>query len=132
MATDFGTDLGCVFDLDPRCSEVSGRRLLAEAIARRLITPRGMLIDDPNYGIDVFDWLYEDVSKREIAALASAIQAECKDDERVEAARVTIVAPPKGIGKYTIEISLEDADGPFDLVLAANTGAVTLEILKVG
>lgn len=132
MSTDFGTDVSCVTDVDPRCAVVSGRRLLAEAVARRLITPRGRLIGDPNYGTDITDYINDDVSKTNLAAMRAAIIAEARKDERVEKCQVIITPPPArdmGIGKYLIAVTLTDADGPFDLTLAVNQ--LTLELLDV-
>lgn len=127
--SDFGTDLSCVTDLTPQCTVVSGRRLLAEAIARRLITPRGRLIGDPDYGTDITDLINDDVDATTIGAMRSAIVAECLKDERVVSAEVTITAPPGGTGSYKIDISLEDGDGPFPLTL--DVSEVTVELLTV-
>ncbi len=129
MPADFGTDLGCVFDLEATCAPVTGRKLLAQAIARRLITPRGRLIDDANYGTDLTEFINEDMSKRDIAMLLSAINAEVMKDERVASVTIDIIAPPNLTGAYTIRIDLEDADGPFSMTVAASS--VTLELLKV-
>lgn len=127
-AAEIGTDLSCTWDLDPRCAVVTGRRLLAEAVFRRLITPRGMLIDDPEYGTDITNMINDDMTPTEIEALRAAIVHECGKDERVESATVAIAAPPSGTGRYTITITLEDADGPFDLTLSVND--VTVEMLE--
>lgn len=129
MSADFGLDLSCTYDLDQRCITVTGRRLLAEAIFRRLITPRGRLIGDPNYGTDITQYLNDDVSPSDIAEMRAAIRAECKKDERIDDCTVTITAPAGKTGTYTIVISLEDGDGPFDLVLAVSN--VTVEILNL-
>lgn len=130
MAVDFGFDLSCTSDLDPKCTTTSGRRLVAEAIYRRLITPRGRLIKDPNYGTDITVFINDDVSPVDIATLRAAIKAECRKDERIDDVDVDITAPLGGTGKYKITISLDVGDGPFDLVLAVS--AVTVEILAVG
>ena len=62
--TDIGTDLYCISDLDPAGRTVSGPEALAQAIARRLQTPRGALAaigDDPDYGLDLRDYVGDDV-----------------------------------------------------------------------
>lgn len=127
---DFGSDLSCVFDLESTCAPVTGRTLLAQAIARRLITPRGRLIDDPNYGTDLTNMINADMSQRDISALIAAIRAEVMKDERVAAVTVKVTPPPKLTGTYEIAIGLTDADGPFVMTVAASS--VTLELLKVG
>lgn len=133
MAVDFGTDLSTFVggtgapDLDPTFAMISGRRVVQEAVARRFITPRGGLLDDPNYGLDLRALLNTSYSQRDLFILRERISAECRKDERVDGARVTIT--PKANGNLTITISMTTASGPFDLVLAVSQ--VTVELLRV-
>lgn len=130
LGTDINTPItDGVPDLDPMFGLVSGRAALAQAIARRLTTRRGLLEwigDDPEYGHDVREYLGEDVGPRAEFVIASRVQAECLKDERVRAAQVTATLTS---GRLTLSIKLTDADGPFRLTLAV-TG-VTVELLKV-
>ncbi len=130
LGTDINTPItDGVPDLDPMFGLVSGRAALAQAIARRLTTRRGLLEwigDDPEYGHDVREYLGEDVGPRAEFVIASRVQAECLKDERVRAAQVTATLAS---GRLTLSIKLTDADGPFRLTLAV-TG-VTVELLKV-
>lgn len=130
LGTDINTPItDGVPDLDPMFGLVSGRLALAQAIARRLTTRRGLLEwinDDPEYGHDVREYLGEDVGPRAEFVIASRVQAECLKDERVRAAQVTATLTS---GRLTLSIKLTDADGPFRLTLAV-TG-VTVELLKV-
>lgn len=125
---DFGTDLSCVSDLDPSGAVVTGRALLGEALARRLTTPRGRLIDDPNYGLDLTEYLNADLSQRDVGILGAQIKAECEKDERVVSADVTALVNING--KLTVTIIIDDGDGPFPLVLAVSD--VSASILSVG
>lgn len=125
--TDYGTDLSCVTDLDPAGLEVSGRTCLAQAIARRLQTPRGGLIDDPNYGFAVTAFLNDDLTARDLALIASNVQAECVKDERVISASATVTLSAAGV--LTVAINLVDFVGPFRLVLGVS--ALTVAILQV-
>ena len=129
--TDFGSDLSCTLDLDPRCVVVTGRRLLAEAIVRRWITPRGGLIDDPNYGTDVTAYLNDDVTPRDIAALQTAMSQEAEKDERVNSCDISIAIPPHGTGVYTITAQIHDNDGPFTLVVSVDTISKDIQLLSV-
>ena len=128
-----GIDLGCVFasnsaDLDPTGIEVSGRTCLAQAIARRLLTPRGRLLDDPNYGFDVAGYMGDDLSTSDLAQIRAGIENECVKDERVEGATAELTLAANGT--LLINVTLSDADGPFTLVLAVS--AVSVSILSVG
>ena len=114
---DGSTRMLQVNDVDPNFAEVSGRACLAQALARRLITPRLGLIDDPDYGLDVRDWLNDDVTPAEIAKIGRLVEAELLKDERVvrAAASVTFVT-----GVLTITASITDGAGTFRLVLAVS------------
>lgn len=126
----YGLDLSCISDIDPGFRTVSGRRLLAEAIARRLITPRGQLLDDPNYGYDLTGLLKADISTQDLARISSLVEAECEKDERVVSATATVTlqvptAPSSGL---FVSVLLQDGSGPFPLVLAVS--AVTVQLLQ--
>lgn len=122
----YGTDLSCVSDLTAAMTEVTGRTALAEALARRLQTPRGGLIDDPNYGYDVTGEIDDDLTTRDIARIASQVDAECAKDERVISTTTTAVFLS---GALTLSIDIRDSAGPFKLVLLATS--VSLSVLKV-
>jgi hypothetical protein len=125
--TDFGTDLSCVKDISADCREVSDRRVVAEAIARRFLTPRAGLLDDPNYGDDLTIYLNDDITRASIAQLESQAIAECQKDERVLSA--TAVAVQTDQDTLEVTITLDVGDGPFDLVLSVSS--VSSDILRV-
>lgn len=125
MAT-FGIDISTpdAADLDPYFGTVSGWRALAQAIGRRLITPRGSLIDDAAYGFDVRSRLNGALTPSDLATMAAFVKREAEADERVERADVTVSFAS---GALTVKLILTTGDGPFRLVLAVS--AVTTEIL---
>ncbi len=125
--TDYGTELSCVNDIASDGRTVTGFRVVAEAIARRLITPRGRLIRDPNYGFDLTQYINADMSTRDIASLRSSVEAECLKDERVTGAIVSATLDSHGLLTVTIEIDL--GSDSFTLVVAASD--VTLELVSV-
>lgn len=124
---DLGSDLSCVFDCTPDMAEVSGRKCLAQAIARRYITPRGRLIYDPNYGFDLTQFVNDDLAPVDIARLQSNAESEADKDERVLASKVTATLGSEGV--LIVVVSLTDSSGPFTFVLSVNQ--VTVEILSV-
>jgi hypothetical protein len=149
--TDFGTD----FDLAPReitlpmpdgstrtwttfdfaedFGLVSGLTLVAQALVRRIVTPRGTLPDplsptgfDPLYGTDVRRWLNEDVDATRIAGqIAAEIDTEFQKDPRVKKSTTTTTFDGTTATSRTTVIT---ADGPFALVLAIS--AVSVEVLE--
>lgn len=118
-----GTDISGVSDLTPSLEVVSGRRALIEAIARRLITPRGGLFYDQGYGYDVRQYLSGITASP--SAIAAGIVAECEKDERVDQASAAV----SFIGTSLVaNIAIADGGGPFSFVLSVSQ--VTVEILK--
>jgi phage baseplate assembly protein W len=117
--TDYGSDISTLPDLDETFSPISGRRAVAEAIARRLSTPRGALPFHPTYGLDLRQWLNARASDATAFALTANIEAECEADERVLRASAAVVFEP-ATTSMRIAINLELADGPFKLVLGVS------------
>lgn len=114
-------------DIDPQARVVTGERVVAEAIARRLMTPRGRLIGYPNYGFDLTQYVNADVSPRDIVGIRNGIAAECVKDDRVLKADASIVLADDST--FTVTIVLIGTQGPFTLVLGVS--AVTVSILDI-
>lgn len=129
---DYGQDLSCVSDLTPHMLVVSGLRLVGEAIARRLQTPRGALLDDPNYGYDLTGELNNDLAQGDIGRIAAGVTAECQKDSRILSASTVVVFVPiaNTAGSLIVTISLMTTAGPFTLVLSVSQ--VTVSILSIG
>jgi phage baseplate assembly protein W len=123
--TDFGTDISTYPDLDPSFGVISGQRVLAEAIARRLSTPAGTLTFSPDFGKDIRDSLNESFTQAKLSALQRAIRAEVEKDERVLSASV-VVAYDAPSSTIHATIALESAAGPFNLVLAISAVSITV------
>ena len=128
MATDYGTDLSCVSDMDPLGAEVSGRLCLGQNLARRLQTPRGRLIYDGQYGFDLTAYLNADVSPSDLAQLGHQVATELVKDQRVVSAAATVTLDAEGA--LTATCTIVDGAGPFPLVLTVSN--VTPAILSVG
>jgi len=122
--TDFGTDFSCTDDFTPDLALSSGRLCVAQAIARRLITPRGGLIGDPNYGYDLTQFINDDLSTPDLARIVAGIVAECNKDERVDAASASLVVTHAGV--LVVTITLEDSVGPFALVLSVTASNISI------
>jgi hypothetical protein len=126
-----GTDIHCVDDIDSTLSLVSGRTCLAEACARRIITPRLGLFYDRDYGYDTRQFLGAAVRP---AAIQQKIDAEIAKDERVftsgvgvtfiDAAEADVDETPDSL---EIEIRVTDYEGPFDFTVAIDD--LTVELL---
>jgi hypothetical protein len=115
--TNFGTTWSCVSDITSPAIMVSGQRAIAEAIARRLQTPRGGLIDDPNYGTDLTVYVEDDLTPAQLNSIQTQINQECLKDQRVSGAASTAQL----VGTVLIvSVALQTASGPFTLVLSVS------------
>jgi phage baseplate assembly protein W len=124
-APAYGTDLSCVSDLDPSMAEVSGNALLAQACARRLLTPAGTLIDDASYGYDLEQFIDADIALSDVSQIQSAIQAELLKDQRVLSC-TAVVTYTQATSVLTANIQITGASGPFSFVLTISQLAATI------
>lgn len=125
----YGTDVSCDSDVDPLVRDVNGftTLALAEAIVRRLDTPRGSLPDDKNYGISVPSYLNSGRTAQGIRQLAGQIRAEVLLDDRVQS--LTVRVAPNSVGSdLRIELLVE----PIDALLGAGSFTLTLSASDVG
>lgn len=126
MAVDYGFDLSCVSGLTAELRVVRGKRLLAEALVRRLITPRGMLIDDPNYGTDLREYIGHEFTRASLARMKAEIQAELEKDERVIAVNVVRADFLAATRTLALELAIEAGEETFPLVVNITDVSVTL------
>ncbi len=127
MATDYGTDVSTYPDLDPTFTVISGQQVVAQAIARRLETPRTSLADDPNCGFDLRQQINAKWTRARLYEVKTGIEREALKDERVFSAACALSFTP-ATRALTATIELETMYGPFDLVLSID--AVTVAILS--
>ena len=127
MAADYGSDISCVNDLASDGRTVTGHQLIAEAVARRWLTPRGRLIGYPNYGYDLTQFVNADVNDRDLAELRAGAEAEALKDERVT--ECTVETTLESDGSLTVTASLEAGDGPFEFTVSVTS--VTIQLLSV-
>lgn len=114
--TDFGSDISTFPDLDASFALRTGPHVVGEAIARRLITPRGGLFYDPQYGFDTRMLLNDAIPASRLATIASQVEAEALKDERVLACTASATFNAQA-GTLAIKCLLTLASGPFSFVL---------------
>lgn len=125
MATDFGSDLSCTDDLDPNARELDGEQLVAEAIYRRLTTPRGALIDDPDYGLDVRSFLHKALTPSELQSIAGRIRTELLKDETIDDVQSSVTAAAGG-QEIFVNLIVTTGQGPFRFVFSITAETVSL------
>ncbi|TAK26708.1 MAG: hypothetical protein EPO40_19510 [Myxococcaceae bacterium] len=89
--TSLGIDIGTpgASDLDPFFGLVREGRCLVEALARRLVTPRGSLLNYPAYGYDLRQWVNAELDASDLREIEQAAAEECRADERVDEVQLT-------------------------------------------
>jgi hypothetical protein len=129
---NYGRELSCTDTLKTG-RYVSGVTVVAEAIYRRLTTPRGMLLggeSEQNYGLDLMSLVGTVDTTGSASSLAGRIENECRKDERLESVKAVVVRTVDGPSTtYTITIQATTALGPFTLQMLVS--AVTVELLGV-
>jgi hypothetical protein len=127
---DFGADVSTYPDLDPTFGWRSdSSRMLAEAVARRLETPTGRLPYDPEYGLDLRQFLNDDIGARERFVIAARVLAEIEKDERMRSAEVS-VHQDVAAQTLTLDIAIQPLDAAeFRLTLGiSSVGASVLSV----
>jgi hypothetical protein len=130
----YGTDLSCVTDVTADAAEVDpmSRQAVAEAITRRLTTPRGGLIDDPDYGFDVRTFCNRGTTPTELRAIGDQCRTEALKDDRVNDATIT-ADYDDAARRLRVSVMLDCVDprlGTFTLTLAVTPdGEALLETI---
>lgn len=130
----YGTDLSCVTDLTEDLAEVDPRsnQAIAEALIRRLITPRGSLPDDPDYGYDLRGMLNRGVTLSDLRAVTGQVRSEVRKDDRVADAEVTAAfTPGNSTLSVTIVVTPADVDNDsFSFTFSLTDTSVVLEVIS--
>lgn len=127
---DFGLDLSCDFDLDPRGVEVNGFLALAQALARRLDTPEGTLVGDDSgsYGYDLAELVSLGMTAEGLRAVPEKVRAQFLDDERVSAADVKVLSSPS-TSEIRLDCRVVGLRGPFRFTIAiSDVGAQLFDV----
>lgn len=125
----YGTDTWCR-DAMRTGVLVSGVELLAQALYRRLTTPRGTLDDGDDgivYGLDVCAFIGRDSTTDFIDGIPAAIEAECLKDDRVSSVEASVSSTTNAAGETSVVVEVDVV--PFDE--ATNTFTFTLAVSGV-
>jgi hypothetical protein len=131
----FGKDTYC-YDRIVTGRTATGVELLAQAIYRRLTTPRGTLDDGDEglvYGLDVSDFVGMVGTQRAVDALPGIVEAEILKDDRISSASVTasVVTDSAGLSTVTLAITAVPLDELETFTLTLSVSDVTVALLGV-
>ncbi|MBA2724294.1 MAG: hypothetical protein H0U56_15680 [Methylibium sp.] len=123
---DLGLDFLGILDLDADLTTGTGKLALIHAVARRLTTTTGQMLDDPSYGYNL-QLLTNSVVQPE--RVAERVRVQCLEEERVSEEGTTVtVSYEAGTKTLTVDIVLGTDDGA-TYAFTLNVTAVTAEIL---
>lgn len=112
---------------------VSGVELVAQAIYRRLTTPRGTVRDGEDgsvYGLDIQDFVGRVGTPDAIAAIPALVRAEVLKDDRLTNVTVKATATTDRAGLIAIRIQIDaelvNAGDRFELTLGVSSVSVAL------
>lgn len=115
---DLGSDFLGILDIDADFSVGSGTLALAHAVARRLTTTPGQMLDDPSYGYNLLLLTNAAISTSHVAA---KIREQCLLEERVTEETEVSVTYDRATQTLTVLIALaidgEATSYPLTLVL---------------
>jgi hypothetical protein len=128
----YGSDTYC-FDELRTGRMATGVDVVAQALYRRLNTPRGTLRDGDDglvYGIDLLDFVGSIGTENAVAAIPDVVVAEVLKDDRVERAecKATIERGSEGLVAILLDIDcfLHDSEESFTLSLSVSDVSVAL------
>lgn len=110
-------DISTIPDLDPLATWISGPQAIAERVARRFLTRRGALWYDPDFGLDLRDFLNAGLTVARASGLRSLVGTECEKDECVTSADAEVSWDPAS-GVLGVHVELETNEGSATLTLA--------------
>lgn len=132
----WGSDLSCMDDLTEDCAELDGfdAKIVAQSVYRRITTPRGSLLDDPDYGVDVMQFLSSGMTTKELRAIEGQLHGEIAKDDRVDAVVCSAIFTQSTRSlEIRIDASLVDSSETFALTVAVNSdGSNLVEMLING
>lgn len=111
---------------------VTGRLLVAQALYRRLITPRGSLFYDTSYGFDLSEFVGEVGPELAAAAMPGRIRNELLKDDRVSSVDASVEVVTEGAETelvVSVTATLADSGEAFSLTLGVSS--VTTELLNI-
>jgi hypothetical protein len=135
VSTGYGRDTYC-YDRIVTGRTATGVELLAQAIYRRLTTPRGTLDDGDEglvYGLDVSDFVGMIGTQAAVDALPGAVEAELLKDDRLSSVTVTatVVTDAAGLSTITLTVAGIPVDEAEEFILSLSVSDVTVALLGV-
>lgn len=109
MSDPFGTCLLCMDDIDPGGRLATGLQPLVQDVYHLLITERGTLPTDAEFGFGLSDAILSGYGPEELPALADQIETALSEDDRIASNTVEFTVENEAV---SIVISVTAATAP--------------------
>ena len=128
---NWGSDLSCITDCTETFIELlpNSPRIVAQAVARRFLTPRGALIDDPHYGLDVRGYCNRGVTADDLRTLQARLVSEGSKDERVSSLTVNVELAIPALNVTALVTPADPTIERFTFVLSVDSQTALLELI---
>jgi len=130
-AFGYGRDLSCITDVTAALDEVDpmSASAVTQAIIRRLITPRGGVIDDGAYGFDLRGYCNRGVTQPDLNRVQAQVQSEARKDDRVATANAVVQFTSLLRNRMLVNVTgtLKDSGEEFKLVFFVTTDGAELQ-----
>lgn len=116
----YGRDLSCVSDCSDDFAEIDGSTplIIMQALARRFQTPRGKLLSDSDYGLDLRGKVNRGTTVSDLRALQTQAIGECMKDDRVERVTLELSYAADTLSMRALVTPRDPRLEPFPMVLA--------------
>jgi len=126
--SNLGTDIMCEEDLDPHLQLSGGVRNVGWALAWRILTDRGSLFYETNYGLGLVRFCHDEVTRHTLSIVKSGIQFESRKDDRILSTKASVRWNTETRHLETTVVC-ESAVSPFRLVVDVSKASQAVRIL---
>lgn len=129
----WGVDIRCLTSVYPdlRETEPNSGEDVAEEVLRRLVTPRGSIPDDPDYGFDLRGVLNAALTIQFLQEVEARAQNEVLKDDRVETCLVQVVqSGTRELSVYVTITCKDPVTNPPRYVLTVTDGTAHYEAIN--
>lgn len=116
----FDTDFELVLTGDIEITE--GIPCLVQDIKHRLLTPRGNLFYNPDYGVDIYKYINDENIFMNRMALSQDIKKEVESDPRVRTGSVSVNIEDWDLKKIQLKVTFTpvEKDNPVNILIRYN------------
>lgn len=128
----YGRDLVCISDLTPTLEETDplSYASLAQDLYHRITTTRGTIVDDPDFGDNVEDYLSAAIDAASLTLIGGRLASECRKDDRVDTIDVEVTGDTRELNVVLIVTPRDSRIDSFEMVLSVTSAGAVLKAIS--